>query len=69
MSTVKLSSKYQMVIPADIRKKMDAKPGQEFWVDYDRGQITFIPKKDIRELFGTLKGLDTSIERDEKDRL
>lgn len=69
MSSVTLSSKYQIVIPSDVRKAMNVKPGQEFWVLYESGQIKLIPKRDIRELRGTLKGMDTNIEREEEDRI
>ncbi|MFH1050191.1 MAG: AbrB/MazE/SpoVT family DNA-binding domain-containing protein [bacterium] len=69
MSSVTLSSKYQIVIPSEVRKAMNVKPGQEFWVSYESGQIRLIPKRDIRELFGTLKGMDTNIDREEEDRI
>ena len=69
MSSVKLSTKYQIVIPSEVRKALNVKPGQEFWVLYESGQIKLIPKRDIRELRGTLKGMDTNIEREEEDRI
>jgi AbrB family looped-hinge helix DNA binding protein len=69
MEKTTLSSKYQIVIPSGIRKRMDAKPGQQFWVMYESGTIILIPKKDIRDLRGLLKGMDTTIERDEEDRI
>lgn len=69
MEKTTLSSKYQIVIPSEIRKRMHAKPGQQFWVMYESGRIILIPKKDLKDLFGTLKGIDTTIERDEEDRI
>ena len=69
MEKTVLSSKYQIVIPPEIRKEMNLKPGQQFWVLYDSGMIKLIPKKDINELFGSLKGIDSYIEREEEDRL
>ena len=69
MEQATVSSKFQIVIPSDVRKQMSVKPGQQFWVFFERGTIRLIPKIDIRELQGTLKGIDTSIERDEEDRI
>ncbi|MFC2131444.1 AbrB/MazE/SpoVT family DNA-binding domain-containing protein [Bacteroidota bacterium] len=69
MQSVTLSSKYQIVIPSETRKKMNVKPGQQFWVLYERNTIRLIPKVDIMTLFGTLKGMDTNIEREEEDRI
>ncbi len=69
MEKTTLSSKYQIVIPQGVRKEMNAKPGQQFWVMYESGSIRLIPKKDIKLLRGRLKGMDTSIDRDEKDRI
>jgi len=69
MEQATVSSKFQIVIPSDVRKLMSVKPGQQFWVFFERGTIRLIPKIDIRELQGTLKGIDTSIERDEEDRI
>lgn len=62
-------TKFQIVIPAEIRKKMSVNPGNQFWVFYENGTIRLIPKIDIRELQGTLKGIDTTIEQDEEDRI
>jgi AbrB family looped-hinge helix DNA binding protein len=69
LERTKLSSKFQLVIPQGIRKEMNVKPGQQFWVLYESGIIKLIPKKDINELFGTLKGIDSNIEREEEDRI
>lgn len=69
MNSVTLSSKYQIVIPSEVRKEMKIKPGQEFWVLYEAGSIKLIPKRDIKEGFGSLKGMNTHFEREEKDRL
>ena len=69
MEQATVSSKFQIVIPSDVRKLMSVKPGQQFWVFFERGTIRLIPKIDIRELQGTLKGIDTSIERDEENRI
>jgi len=68
MTTVKISPKYQVVIPKEIRKRLKLKPGQRLQIiDFDE-RIEFIVLKNIKEARGFLKGLDPEIEREE-DRL
>jgi len=68
MQTVTVSPKYQVVIPKNIRDALKLRPGQKMRVmEYD-GRIELIPERDISELRGFLKGIDTGIER-EKDRV
>lgn len=69
MDTVIISPKFQVVIPKSIRKRLKLVPGQKVQaIAYDE-RIEFIPIRPARELRGILRGLDTSFERDEKDRL
>ncbi len=68
MTTVTVSPKFQVVIPKDIRNKIELKPGQKFQVLNYGDRIEFVPIKNIKELKGFLKGIDTTIER-EKDRI
>ena len=68
MDTVVVSSKYQIVIPQDVRKRIDLKPGQKIVVIEKDGVIHLIPQKPIKEMRGFLKGIDTSQLRDEEDR-
>lgn len=68
MSTVIVSSKYQIVIPKDVREKHGIKPGQEVQVFYYDGRIEIVPLQNIRKLRGLTKGMDTSISRDD-DRI
>ncbi len=68
MQTVTVSPKFQVVIPRAVRESLRLKPGQKMQVvEYD-GRIEFIPERDIKELRGFIKGINTKIER-EKDRL
>jgi AbrB family looped-hinge helix DNA binding protein len=68
MQTVTVSPKYQVVIPKSIRDALKLRPGQKMRViEYD-GRIELIPDRDISELRGFLKGIDTRVERD-KDRV
>ncbi len=69
MEITTVSSKYQIVIPSSVRKQMEIKPGQQFWVWYENNQLKLIPKRNMDELFGTLKGMDANIEREDEDRI
>jgi AbrB family looped-hinge helix DNA binding protein len=68
MQTVTVSPKYQIVIPKSIRDALKLRPGQKMRVVEYEGRIELIPDRDIAELRGFLKGMDTRLER-EKDRL
>lgn len=68
METVTVSPKFQVVIPKGIREKLKLKPGQKLQILEFGNRIEFIPIKDIKELRGFLKGMDTNFER-EDDRI
>lgn len=68
MYAVKLSPKYQIVIPLPVRRNMGLRSGQRMQVVEYEGRIELIPDRDITELRGFLKGIDTSFER-EADRV
>ena len=68
MTTVTISPKYQIVIPKEIRQKLKLKPGQKMQIIQVGDRLEFITIKTIKEARGFLKGIDTSIEREE-DRL
>ncbi len=68
MQTVTVSPKYQVVIPRDVRKNLHLRPGQKMQVlEYD-GRIELIIDRDISELRGFLKGINTAFNREE-DRI
>lgn len=68
MQQVTLSPKFQVVIPKLVRDDLNLLPGQKMQIiAYDR-RIELIPMRDISELRGFAKGIDTHIER-ESDRL
>lgn len=69
MSRTKLSSKYQVVIPKDVRTSIDLRPGQEFQVIAKGGVITLVPDKPIAAMRGFLRGMRTNGFREKKDRL
>ncbi len=68
MQTVSVSPKFQIVIPKKIRTSLKLRPGQKITVIECNGRIDLIPERDISELRGFLKGINTRFEREE-DRL
>lgn len=68
MNTVTLSSKFQIVIPRDVREEMQLEPGEKFRVLRYGDRVELIPVRPIEEMKGFLSGMDTTIER-EDDRL
>lgn len=68
MNTVKISPKYQVVIPKRIREKLDLHPGQKLQILEFGNRIEFLILKNIKEARGFLKGIDTNVER-EGDRI
>lgn len=53
---MKLSDKYQIVIPKEIRRKYDLKPGQELHVaEGKNGEIVIRTKPDIGKYYGIMK--------------
>ncbi|MFQ6077290.1 MAG: AbrB/MazE/SpoVT family DNA-binding domain-containing protein [Candidatus Bathyarchaeia archaeon] len=69
MGVVTLSSKFQVVIPQDVRRKLDLKPGQKVVVVEKDGVVHLIPQRSIKEMRGFVRGLDTRDLRDEEDRI
>ena len=67
MSVVRVSPKYQVVIPQKIREALGIEPGQEVQALQYLDRIEFIPVKSLKQMRGFLKGIDTSVER-ERDR-
>lgn len=65
---VKVSPKFQVVIPKEIRESLDIQPGSEVNVFQYLNRIEYIPIKPVAMLRGFLKDIDTSLDRDE-DRL
>jgi len=68
MQTVIISPKYQVVIPKEIRNAMDLKPGQQVQILRYQDRIEMIPYKNIADMRGFLKGINTDFSR-EDDRL
>ena len=65
----KLSSKYQVVIPKEIRKEANLRIGEELTVVSKDGIINFIPQRPLKKMRGFVKGINTKGLREEKDRI
>jgi len=68
-STVTVSSKYQVVIPAEIRRDCNIKPGDRFRFSAVNGSIKLVRVKSLKEMYGIAPGIDTTVERDEEERV
>jgi AbrB family looped-hinge helix DNA binding protein len=68
METVTLSPKFQVVIPLAIRDALQLTPGEKLRVMRYADRVEFIPVRPIQQMRGFLRGMDTTIER-EDDRL
>jgi len=68
MQTVTVSPKYQIVIPKTVREALHLRPGQKMQVIEYAGRVELIPERDIKELRGFLKGINTEFKREE-DRI
>ena len=69
MATVTVSPKYQVVIPNEVRSRLKLKPGQKVVVLEKDGIVHIVPVKNIKEMKGFVKGVDTENLRDEHDHL
>jgi AbrB family looped-hinge helix DNA binding protein len=68
MEVVTVSPKFQVVIPLEVRRSLGLKPGQKVQVILYDGRIEMIPIKPVKKMRGFLKGIDTTVER-EDDRV
>ena len=69
MHAATISSKYQVVIPREIRQQFGLKPGQKVvFIPYRKSlRVVIVPP--IEEAYGFLEGIDTHVERDEEERV
>ena len=67
METVRVSPKYQVVIPRSVREGMKLSPGQDVAVIRYRGRIELVPMEPVKEMRGFLRGTDAEVGR-EADR-
>ncbi|MEW6320536.1 MAG: AbrB/MazE/SpoVT family DNA-binding domain-containing protein [Acidobacteriota bacterium] len=65
MPTVRVSPKFQVVIPEAVRRQLDLKPGQELDVWADGPVIKLVPVRPVEDFRGAFPGIDTSVPRDD----
>jgi len=68
MVTVKVSPKFQVVIPKTVRERLGIRPGQKLQILQFSDRIEFVLLQKIKRMRGFLKGIKTDIRR-EKDRI
>lgn len=68
MTVVTVSSKYQVVIPKDVREKLKLKPGQKVEAFAFGNRIELVPVRAPSEMRGFLEGVENDFAR-EPDRL
>ena len=68
MNSVTISSKFQVVIPRNVRKSLKLKPGQKLRVIQYGKRIELIPEISVSEMRGFLIGIKTDFNR-EGDRV
>jgi AbrB family looped-hinge helix DNA binding protein len=65
MKQVTVSTKFQVVIPREVRESMDIQPGTRVQVLQYENRIELIPLKEPKSLRGFIKGIDTEVDRAE----
>jgi len=68
MESVRISPKFQVLIPRSVREKLHLVAGQRMQVVAYGNRIELIPEREISDMRGFLKGVDSTVER-ETDRI
>jgi AbrB family looped-hinge helix DNA binding protein len=69
MDAVTVSPKFQVVIPKKVRERLRIKSGQKMQVIAYNNRVVLIPVRPIQDARGSLKGMDATVDREEKDRV
>jgi AbrB family looped-hinge helix DNA binding protein len=69
MTEASLSSKYQLVIPKEVRKETGLKSGEKLIFLVKDGIINLIPQKLLKKMRGFIKGVKVADYREDQDRL
>jgi len=64
MTTLTVSSKFQIVLPAQMRANLGIKPGEKLHAIEYAGRIELVPVRSMQSARGSLKGIDTTVDRD-----
>lgn len=68
MDAVKISPKFQVVIPKEVRERLHLVPGQRMQIVAYGNRIEMIPEQKIASMRGFLARIDSTVTR-EDDRL
>jgi AbrB family looped-hinge helix DNA binding protein len=68
MNTVTVSSKFQVVIPKEIREMIGLQVGTKMEIISYGTRIELVPIQPLKKLKGIFKGINTQIQRDD-DRI
>ena len=69
MTRVTISSKFQVVIPKEVRRQVPLKTGQKLAMVVKEGVITLLPDRPIASFQGFLKGMKAGAVREKRDRM
>ena len=64
----RISSKYQVVIPKALRKRLHLHPQQKLTVLEKDGMLILVPQVNLESLRGLARGANVADYRDKKDR-
>ncbi|MBA3919875.1 MAG: AbrB/MazE/SpoVT family DNA-binding domain-containing protein [Gemmatimonadaceae bacterium] len=64
MAIVTISTRFQVVIPREIRKALRLEPGQKVQALQYQNRVEFIPVQSMNTMRGFLKGIDTTSVRE-----
>ena len=67
MSSATLSSKFQILIPKDIRESMNVKPGQKLDFIQIGGSLRVVPQRSMIDIAGIACHVTEPFERDRSD--
>ena len=68
MAHAPVSTRYQVVIPREIRRDIGLKSGQVVQIFAKGGVIAMVPDQPISRMRGYLTGMKTGAQREKKDR-
>ncbi len=69
MTQVTVSSKYQVVIPREVRRQLPLRMGQKLAVLCKEGVITLLPDRPLSAFRGFLKDMRVGAIREKRDRV
>ena len=68
MTQVTISSKYQVVIPKDVRRQVPLRTGQKLALVVKEGLITLLPDRPLASFRGFLKDMQAGAIREKRNR-